>query len=62
MRSQIDKENPDAEPHSGVFSSEELLRVESRESELYDVKLKEQYDNAFLKAKFLIKLAIPRQF
>ena len=62
IRMEINAENPSAEPHTGSFLIEQLARVKSRESEIFDKVLNDAYDNVFKKANFLIKLALPRQF
>ena len=62
LRAEITAANPSKDPFTDQFNEEQQSVVDSRLTELFDKQLPEKYEEALNKARFLIKLAIPRAF
>ena len=61
-RQEINEANPSSEPFTGQFSAEQQRIVDKRATAAEGVELEKSYEEAIKKAKFLIKLAIPKAF
>ena len=62
LRAEITAANPSKDPFTDQFNEEQQSIVDSRLTELFDKQLPENYEEALKKARFLIKLTIPRAF
>ena len=62
LREEVTAANPSKEPFTDQFNEEQKITIEQRFNEQFDKELPEKYTEAIKKAKFLIKMAIPRTF
>ena len=61
-RKEINDANPSSEPFTGQFSDDQQKIVDKRTTVEFDIQLEKSYEEAIKKAKFLVKLAIPKAF
>ena len=60
MRAAINDANPSAEPFTGAFDEAQKKELNQKQMVIFDKNLEDAYISSIEKAKFLIKLAVPK--